>query len=175
MSIHHIASRIVLHWFLFLRGAYGWFFIAFNTLRTAWSESRLHFRSWNKFIDAIWFSKMHFSIVGFLTIMFGVAILCFCSPLLTEDIPIDTLSKYLSRLEHLNSVSRGRPLVQGTFVFDSLICIGNCLLNLYCENAHVQDTVSSAWMKKAWLLWSRLVLLYLFSHSGCVNFPRCVM
>ena len=67
--------------------------------------------------------------------MFGVATLRFCSPLLTVDISIDTLSKYLSRLEHLNSVSRGRPLVQGTFEFDSLICIGNCLLNLYCENA----------------------------------------
>ena len=47
------------------------------------------------------------------------------------------------KIRTLNSVSRGRPLVQGTFVFDSLICIGNCLLNLYCENAHV-NTVGSA-------------------------------
>ena len=78
---------------------------------------------------------MHFSIVGFLTIMFGVAILCFCSPLLTEDIPIDTLSKYLSRLEHLNSVSRGESLVQGTFEFDCVICIGDCLLALQSKNA----------------------------------------
>ena len=148
MSIHHIASRIVLHWFLFLRGAYGWFFMAFNTLRTAWSESRLHFRSWNKFIDAIWFSKMHFSIVGFLTIMFGVAILCFCSPLLTEDIPIDTLSKYLSRLEHLNSVSRGRPLVQGTFVFDSLHnWIHKNVYERQCEPGHSHLSVSSAAMR----------------------------